>query len=121
MGHGKVWEVSRERFVVTVKDSNSKKEILIKLGLRAAGGNFKTLTNRLIEEGLLDELKVKTREHIRNVLWNVRKRNTIPLEDVLRENSNYERKMLKTRLFNAGKLVNKCAICGIGRFGAISL
>jgi 5-methylcytosine-specific restriction endonuclease McrA len=114
LAHSKVWAVSRDRFREVVNGSSSKKQILIKLGLRAAGGNFNTLTARLIKEGLLEDLSLRTREHIKNSLWNVRKRRTIPLEEILSENSNYDRKHLKSRLLNTGKLNYKCALCGMG-------
>lgn len=112
LGHSKVYAVNREKFVEIVKESNSKIEILVKLGLRAAGGNFKTLTRRLIAEDLLDGLKLRTTKLVKDIL--TKSRRSLPLDEVMIENSNYSRQNLKQRLLKLGKLQNRCSVCGIG-------
>lgn len=112
MGRSKVYSISISEFVEIVKNSNSKKEILEKIGLRAAGGNFKTLTRRLLAEGLLEELQLRTTKLVKDVLTKTRR--NIPLDEVMVENSNYSRQNLKQRLLKLGKLNNRCIVCGIG-------
>jgi 5-methylcytosine-specific restriction endonuclease McrA len=108
-----VWLVGKHRFIDIVANSVSKNDILKKLGMRAAGGNYKTLSARLEAEGLLEELKDKTRKYLSECLNKTRIRHTRPIEDILKENSSYDRSKLKSRLIKLGFLDNKCSKCGI--------
>lgn len=87
-----------------VKNSHSKKECLIKLGLRAAGNNFKQLDKYIklynldISHFKYDNIGIKT--------------NKIPLSKVLVKNSTYSRSHLKKRLYEEGLKEKKCEKCG---------
>jgi hypothetical protein len=92
-----------------VTGSRSLSDALRTLGLRAAGGNFRTL-KRLIER-----YGISTEHMDPNwVLRGDRPRRTIPLERVMVESSSYSRSKLKRRLYNAGLKERRCELCGQG-------
>lgn len=79
------------------------------LGLRPAGGNFRTLRK------LIAEYRIPT-EHFHPV-WTsrgCRPTPAIPLAQVLVENSQYNRRQLKQRLYDTGLLRRECELCGQG-------
>lgn len=107
-----VWSVSKEEFLNRIINSNSIGELLLSFGLQNKGGNYKTITKRCKEESLIQELddlklrgKIKSSSKI--IIWHKK----VPLEDVLVENSSYNRSRLKERLIQEGLLENKCSIC----------
>jgi len=102
------WEKENLRKIVI--ESISQKEILEKMGIRAAGGNFKTL-KKYIELYNLDT------SHFRKCydgLTSYQNENKIPMNEILVENSKYSRRSLKERLYNEGIKDRKCEICGQG-------
>jgi hypothetical protein len=77
------------------------------LGLRAAGGNHKTLKRYIEHYGISTDHfdpNWTRRGHV-NKPWT-------PLEDVLVENCEYNRKRLKRRLYEAGLKKRECELCG---------
>lgn len=50
---GKIWELNDKDFVKLVKLCNTQSDIIAKIGLRAAGGNFDTLRKRLKKNELV--------------------------------------------------------------------
>ena len=96
-----------------VKSSKTKKECLEKLGLRSAGGNYKTIDKYIKLYGIkidhFESDKVKTNKI--NILNGEKK---IPLQDILISNSNYNRCHLKKRLYLEGLKGCKCELCGQG-------
>lgn len=92
--------------IVAVSNSSSYAEILSKLDLAIAGGNYKLVQshiNRL-------ELDIS---HLKGQGWN-RNNYSVPLEDILTENSSYyDSSSLKKRLFREKLLENKCYECGL--------
>ena len=79
------------------------------LGLRAAGGNFKTLRK------LIDRYGIETGHFDPN--WtkrNPRAPSGRPLAEILVANSNYNRGTLKRRLFREGVKRRQCEQCGQG-------
>lgn len=100
------WE--REKIENIIKESLSQKEVLEKMGLRAAGSNFETL-KKYIKLYNLDTT------HFRRCYDNMvfkNKDNKITLKEVLKENSNYSRGHLKERLYEDGLKERKCELCG---------
>jgi thymidylate synthase ThyX len=91
-----------------VKNSYSYRQVLIKLGLKEAGGNYSQIKK------YINEYKLKT-SHFRGKLWN--KGLNIPfkprkkLNDILVKNSSYQSYKLKKRLIDEGIKQNKCEIC----------
>ena len=101
-----VWEKDNVENVVKV--SQSHKEVLENLGLRSAGGNYKTLKK------YLDEYKIDTSHFIKNYekMVSRMKEGKIKLEDILVENSNFSRTHLKNRLYEENIKNRICEICG---------
>ena len=91
-----------------ISESNTQKEVLIKLGLRSAGSNFKTLKK------YIELYKIST-SHFKksyDVMVNFAKLNKIPICEVLIENSSYSRAELKKRLYSEKILYPICCLCG---------
>lgn len=100
-----IWN-DKELLSAIIKDSKSQKEVLEKMNLRSAGGNFNTL-RKYIEKFELD-----TSHFIKNYEMMVSINKKIPLEDVLIEKSTYARNSLKDRLYSEGLKERKCELCG---------
>src|SRR5215470_16990474 len=86
-----------------VASARSLTEALRALGLRAAGGNFKTLRT------LIDRYGLETGHFDPN--WtrrNPRQRKARSLDEILVTDSNYNRGTLKRRLFREGLKSRKC-------------
>jgi transposase-like protein len=87
-------------------------EALRLLGYRSAGGNWKTIQKHAAR------LRLSTDHfdaHAASVAGLRRARfRAIPLEDVLVENSTYNRQNLKTRLLSNGLKDPRCELCGQG-------
>ena len=92
-----------------VRDSKSRRQVLIKLGLREAGGNYDQLRK------YLQELKLDI-SHFHGQAWNKGRFGLgvphIPLEKILVRNSTYQSFKLKSRLFKAGLKKQCCEECG---------
>ena len=91
-----------------VKESLTYKECLLKLGIRAAGNNSKTL-KKYIELYNID-ISHFNPNYFNIVMFGKSKK--IDLENILVENSTYSRKNLKERLFDLNLVENKCCLCG---------
>jgi hypothetical protein len=92
-----------------IGESRSMSEALRRLGLRAAGGNHRTLKK------LIERYELST-DHF-DPYWSVRgPRHEIatPLADILVEPSTYHRNRLKRRLYDAGLKQRRCEVCGQG-------
>ena len=91
-----------------VNDSVSYKESLIKMGLRAAGGNYKILKKYINLYGLsISHFESPEEVSKRNLF-----KDKIPLDEVLVENSTYSRTSLKIRLYDDKILERECSLCG---------
>jgi hypothetical protein len=92
-----------------VAASRSYSDALRRLGLRAAGGNHKTLQKYVRLWGI-------SVEHFDPDAARMRARAgaAVPLDSVLVENSTYSRGHLKERLYSAGVKQRRCELCGQG-------
>lgn len=90
-----------------IKSSYSKAEVLKKLGLKIAGGNY-----ALIFE-TVKELKIDT-SHFKGQGWSKSKVLPIkvPINDYFKRNTRYRHKVAKRYLIQSG-VPYRCAICGI--------
>ena len=107
MGKSKTY--SDEQFVEAVKTSMSYRQVLSKLGLKQAGGNYSVMKNRIKDMGL-------DTSHMTGQAWNKGKthtNNTKPIEELLVENSTYQSHKLKLRLIKEGLKQHKCECCDI--------
>jgi hypothetical protein len=92
-----------------IAESRSWAESLRKLGLRDAGGNFKTIQRHAQAWGVsTDHFDPNAARKLA-----LRRANPLPrLEDVLVENSAYKRSHLKRRLYSEGIKERRCEMCG---------
>lgn len=90
-------------------DSFSYRQVLKKLGLREAGGNYEQVKK------YLKECRVNI-SHFKGRGWNLGMRGIgkpiIPLEEILIKNSDFQSFKLKKRLFAAGIKKPYCEMCG---------
>jgi hypothetical protein len=93
---------SEENMKKVIQVSTCIKEAVEAMGLRAAGGNYNVF-HKYVE---------KYNKSQRDKIGNIRK--TIPLAEILVENSTYDRTRLKNRLYNDGLKERKCEKCGQG-------
>ena len=101
-----------EQFVEAISTSCSIRQVLKKLGLKEAGGNYSCCKNKI------SKMELDT-SHFGNLKerqgWSKGKkfpgRNETPLEDLLVLNSNYQSFKLKNRLIKAGAFELVCSKC----------
>ncbi len=105
------WTVQQLR--QAAKGSSSIRQVLLKLGLRPAGGNYTHITVSL------KHFRVSTK-HFKGQGWNKGLRGIgkprLPLERILVRNSNYQSYKLKRRLFSAGLKRPRCELCGWAKY-----
>ena len=106
---GKPRTYTDEQFVEAVKTSMSYRQVLSKLGLKQAGGNYAVLKNHIKEMGL-DTSHMTGQAHLRGKTHTY---NQKPLERLLVEGSTYQSHKLKLRLLKEGYKEHRCEICGI--------
>jgi hypothetical protein len=92
-----------------VEGARSTAEALRRLGLRAAGGNFRSLAKLTRHYGI-------STEHFepRDATLALRLRSAKPLEEILVRDSTFSRGHLKERLYRAGLKTRQCELCGQG-------
>ena len=101
------WSI--EQLQNAVKYSFSYRQVLAKLGLREAGGNYDQLKKYILE------LKIDI-SHFKGRAWNKGLTGTgkprLTLEEILIEKSYFQSFKLKRRLFAAGLKPENCELCG---------
>ena len=100
-----IWKISRNELEELVSQSQTIGDVLSFFGMKNHGSNYKTLKNRLDADG------IDSKKFSGNFGHGLLKP-FIPLEQVLTDNSNYNRGLLKKRLLKSGMLENKCSKCG---------
>ena len=106
----------KDNLTEIVKNSKSVSDVINKLGLRTAGGNFKTIKN-YIEIYKIDITHFETDELRIVKLKELSKENKIDLNLILVENSTYNRTSFKKRLIQEKILEYKCEKClNIGKW-----
>lgn len=101
-----IWLIDKKELVKLIQKSFTMTEVLSYFGMQNKGGNHRTLKERL-EFEKIDYSKLKN--NFRRGSLKPR----IPLENILVENSKFNRSNLKKRLINKGLLINKCSNCGL--------
>lgn len=103
----KSWTI--DQLKVAVQTSTSIRQILKKIGLREAGGNYKQIS-KYISEYEIDN------SHFKGRGWNKGNKHAFrprkKLKDILVKNSNYQSYKLKKRLFRAKIKKQECEACG---------
>jgi hypothetical protein len=98
------WTVEELRAAVAA--STSLGEAIRRLGLRAAGGNPRSI------QRWIERLDISTEHFVAPGAPGVRAK--IPLSEILVERSTYSRTKLKERLFREGLKTRACEMCGQG-------
>lgn len=100
---------SEKNLINSVKKSSSYRQVLSKLGLKEAGGNYSQIKKYITEMNL-------DISHFKGQKWRLGK--TIPrkpvwkLKDILVKNNNFQSHKLKERLFSEKIKERKCELCG---------
>lgn len=107
MDRNRYWTLPQLR--KAVQTSTSKRQVIAKLGLIPAGGNYVQISRAISDE------KLDT-SHFKGHAWNkgmkVPKEPIYALEDILISNSHYGLYRLKLRLFKLGLKKARCEECG---------
>ena len=102
---------SREEAAEAIAPSLSYAEALRRLGLRSAGGNWKTLKRSVerweLETSHFDPAAARAKA-LRDYAQGARR----PMSEILVEHSTYARKDLKRRLYSEGLKERRCELCG---------
>ena len=100
---------TKKDLVQAARESTSIRQVLGKLGLKQAGGNYTQIKKYLMEY----EIDVK---HFRGQGWNkglrIPRNPVIPLEQILVKNSSFQSHKLKQRLFKNKLKPMCCEECG---------
>ena len=102
------YKYTDEQLVEAVKTSTSIRQVLSKLGLKEAGGNYSCTKNKISKMNL-------NTDHFTGMGWN--KGKTLgpkrPIEDYLSNECGIQSFRLKNRLIKEGLKQHKCECCGI--------
>ena len=110
----KLHKYTIEELREAVRTSGSVRQVLKKLNVKAAGGNYATF-HKAVKHFEIDT------SHFHGQVWNKgdhsgvlkRSRKTRPLDEVLNKDIHYSSNKLKQRLIKAGLKEHKCEQCGI--------
>ncbi len=100
---------TEEQFIEAVKTSTSVRQVLSKIGIKEAGGNYKVAKDKI------KRLNLDT-SHFTGMGWlkgQTHKHTTKPIEYYLTEDSYHQSYKLKLRLIAEGIKQHKCEKCGI--------
>lgn len=100
---------TEEQFIEAVKTSTSVRQVLSKIGVKEAGGNYKVAKDKI------KKLNLDT-SHFTGMGWlkgQTHKHTTKPIEYYLTEDSYHQSYKLKLRLVAEGIKQHKCEKCGI--------
>lgn len=101
-----------EQFIEAVKTSTSVRQVLSKIGVKEAGGNYKVAKDKI------KRLNLDT-SHFTGMGWlkgQTHKHTTKPIEYYLTEDSYHQSYKLKLRLISDGIKIHKCECCGITKW-----
>ncbi len=100
------WNDQQLRYALS--KSTSLRSVLVELGLKPAGGNYKYLGEKIRELGL-------ETTHLKGKAWNkgltLGSKYKTPIQELLVDNSSFQSFKLKRRLFAEGLKTPKCELC----------
>lgn len=101
-----IWNLDKDNLQQMLDASNSIAEVILKIGLSLHSNNYKELNNKVKKDKLsLDKLNEN-----RNAKF-FKGINKFELEEILIENSTYNKQDLKRRIIKENLIDYKCAIC----------
>lgn len=104
-----IWLTPKDKLIEILDKCKFIREVFDELGMRNVGSNFRTLTDRLKQEGI-DYSKFKANKH--NGGGSPKGRRT--LDEMLVKDSDVSRTFLKKKLIQAGLLKTECYECKLG-------
>lgn len=111
-----IWDVPKEKLQQWVDESQTIRELLAKFGFTHYG-NTKTLYERCKYDNIdLYPLRTRSKKYQQSLIDKKQFNKKYTIEEVLVENSLYDRKHLKNWLIKDGLLKNKCEKCGLEMF-----
>lgn len=93
-----------------VDESISYSQVLQKLDLKPVGGNYRILQRKL-KEFQINTDHFSGQGHLKGKTHNWS--NKIPLEEILKQGTDYQSYKLKNRLIKENIIENKCSECGL--------
>ncbi len=100
---------TEEQLIEAVKSSRSRRQVLIKLGLIEAGGNYAQIAKYI-------KIRKINTDHFTGPLWSKGLRGIgkplIPTEKILVSDSDFQSFKLKKRLFKEKLKLPRCEECG---------
>jgi len=103
------FKYTEEQLRSAIETSGSIRQVLSKLGLKEAGGNYETTKRRIFKLNI-DTSHFHGQAHLKGKTHEYTKR---PIEYYLTENSHHQSHKLKKRLIAEGIKEHKCEECGI--------
>jgi 5-methylcytosine-specific restriction endonuclease McrA len=107
------WTIEQLRSAA--KDSTSIRQVLFRLGLVQAGGNYEQVKRELARQSI-------DTAHFTGKVWNKGRKTPrtpfIPTINLLVENSTFQRHKLKNRLYREGLKMPRCEMCGWAELSA---
>jgi len=102
------YKYTDDQLIEAVKTSTSIRQVLSKLGLKEAGGNYSCTKNKI------NKMNLST-DHFTGMRWNKGKSlgPKRPIEDYLSNKHGIQSFKLKIRLIKEGYKDHRCEICGI--------
>lgn len=115
MRKSKIWLIPKEELQEIINNSSTNVEVLEHLGYNGHNGNHRTLKQRIKFDNIDMKILEKNRMEWKNNHLNKIKKE-IPLNNILVENSKYNRRHLKRKLLDECLLINKCSVCNISEW-----
>lgn len=105
----KIYKLSDEQFVELLKKSSTISEVLFKLGYTVKGNSWGySQVKRRMDDLNLDYSIFKGK----SAVMKINKLNNVKKEDILKENCNHQRIVLRRYVIKNNLIPYKCAICG---------
>jgi hypothetical protein len=99
---------TNDQFIQAIKSSTSYRQVLKKLGLAEAGGNYESI-KRLVKSLNLDITHMTGKSSNKGIKFGCKN----PIEHYLTEDSHYQSFKLKKRLLSENIKPHQCEKCGI--------
>lgn len=103
----------KENFEIIIKESLTLRDVILKLGLVPAGGNYATVNKYINKYNIDISHFISSESRIIGLTKHIDEIR-IPIEEILVENSTYNRGHLKRRLYKLGLKKRECELCGQG-------
>ena len=101
-----IWSMPKEELIDIVRKSKTLKEVLEPFGFTCYGGNIYTLKRRLVQD------QIDFSHIYRQEKKTIFAKKTVVFEDVLKENSTYDRSALRRLVIKHKLIPYTCKVCG---------